>query len=87
MKKLIPILLLISLTLTGCSERPLQSGEIEVVTLGDKPVMKAGEIGSWTSKSFTKGKIEIYESWAVVIEPDGIKHVAPLDRFGVIRFK
>ena len=87
MKKLIPIISLISLALTGCSERPLQTGEIEFVTLGDKPVMKAGEIGSWSSESYTKGKIEIYESWAVVIEPNGLKHVAPLDRFGVIRFK
>jgi len=87
MKKILPLILFALITLTGCSQRPAASGKIEVVTLGDKPVMRAGEIGGWSAQTFTEGKIEIYDSWAVVIEPNGQKHVAPLDRFGIIRFK
>ena len=81
------LLLLALLSLTGCAKGPLQSGQIELVILLDKPVARVGEAGNWNWTSYKKGRIEIYESWAVVIDEDGLKHVAPLDRFSVISYK
>ena len=85
-------ILLALLSLTGCAKGPLQSGplqsgQIELVILLDKPVARVGEAGNWNWTSYKKGRIEIYESWAVVIEENGLKHVAPLDRFSVITYK
>lgn len=87
MRPLFAFILFGTVLLAGCAERSLQSGEIVYVTLGDKPVMEAGQAGSWSAQTFTKGRVEVYGTWAVVIEPDGTRHVASLERFGIIRFK
>jgi len=78
--------------LAGCApppqaQAPLASGEIIRCSLGDKPVMRAGEVGSWSSRLFTQGRVEIFERVVIVTEPDGTKHCAPHDWFKEITFK
>jgi hypothetical protein len=85
-------LLLTLMALAGCApppqtELPLASGQIIKCVLGDKPVMRAGEIGTWTGRDFTQGRIEIYERVVVITDPDGTKHCAPHDWFKEITFK
>ncbi len=71
----------------GCAPKPIATGEIVLVVLGDKPVPRSNETGSWGFETFSTGRIAIYESCIVVTEPNGTKHYAPPDRFSVVRFK
>ena len=48
--------------------------------------MRAGETGTWSSREFTKGRVEIFERVVIVTEPDGTKHSAPHDWFKRITF-
>lgn len=77
----------IALVASGCSRQPIASGQIVLVTLGDKPVPRGGETGSWSSRNFTAGSVAIYDTCILVTEPDGTRHSAPPERFGVVRFK
>jgi hypothetical protein len=69
------------------SELSLASGQIVKCVLGDKPVPRAGETGTWTGQNFTQGRVEIYERVVVITGSDGTKHCAPHDRFSEITFK
>ena len=85
-------LLAVSLAIAACSphpepQAPLASGQIIKVVLGDKPVMRAGEIGSWGGRPFTQGRVDVYERVVIVTEPDGTKHSAPPDWFSEVTFK
>jgi hypothetical protein len=80
------------MALAGCApppqaELPLASGQIIKCVLGDKPVMRAGETGTWSGRDFTQGRIEIFERVVVITDPDGTKHCAPHDWFKEITFK
>ena len=76
-----------ALVASGCSRKPIASGQIVLVTLGDKPVPRSGEIGSWSAQNFTSGSVAIYDTCILVTEPDGTKHSAPPERFGIVKFK
>lgn len=84
-------LLLVACLLASCcpsrSGSPLASGQIVLVTMGDKPVMRAGETGSWSGRNFTVGRVEVYEHLVIVTEPDGTKHCAPPEWFSKVSFK
>lgn len=77
--------------LGGCSRVGtgglIAKGEVVFVQLGDKPVLRGAEIGSWSAETFVAGKIEVYPSCIIVTEPNGTKHMAPPERFGAVRFK
>jgi len=82
--------LILLVFLAGCApppQTPLASGQVIRCTLGDKPVMRAGEIGSWSSRTFTEGHVEIFERVVIITDPDGTKHCAPHDWFKEIIFK
>jgi hypothetical protein len=84
--------LVLLVSLVGCApppqaQTPLASGQIIRCSLGDKPVMRAGEIGSWSGRDFTQGRVEIFERVVIITEPDGTKHCAPHDWFKEITFK
>ena len=83
------LVLVVALFLAACSRapQPLVSGDIVFVTMGDRPVMRAGEIGSWSSRTFTEGRVEIYERLVVIIEKNGTRHAAPPDWFSQLDFK
>ena len=75
--------------LIGCSPSPsaITGGKIVRVTMGDKPVMRAGETGSWSSRTYTEGRVEVFEKVIVVTELNGTKHCAPVDWFSQVVFK
>jgi hypothetical protein len=84
------VVLLVSLA--GCAppsqaSAPLASGQIVLCTLGDKPVMRAGETGSWSSQDFAQGRVDIYERVIIITETNGTKHCAPHDWFKAVIFK
>lgn len=66
---------------------PLAGGQIIRCVLGDKPVMRAGEMGSWSGRDFTQGRVDIYERVVIITDPDGTQHCAPHDWFKEITFK
>ena len=76
-----------AISVSGCSRQPIASGQILEVILGDKPVMRAGETGSWSGHSYKAGDVEIYDTCIIVTEPDGTKHSAPPERFSIVTFK
>jgi hypothetical protein len=82
----------LSITLISCAPspqepKPLAAGEIIRCVLGDKPVMRAGETGTWSGRNIVEGRIEIYERVVIITDPDGTKHCAPHDWFKEITFK
>lgn len=77
------------LWITACAPSPpapIAKGQIVLCTLGDKPVMRAGETGSWGGRNL-EGTVEIYEHIIIVTESNGTRHAAPPDWFSVITFK
>src|SRR5436309_13536543 len=79
-------------SLVGCSRQPqtqtpLASGQIILCVLGDKPVMRAGETGTWSGRNFNEGRVDIYERVIVITDKDGTKHCAPHDWFKEVTFK
>jgi hypothetical protein len=77
------------LGLTACNRAPapLASGKVVSVELGERPVLRGGETGTWNAKTFHEGTVEIYPTCIIVTEPNGTKHLAPPERFGTVRFK
>ena len=79
-------------SLAGCAppsqaNSPLASGQIVLCVLGDKPVMRAGEMGEWRGQNITQGRVDIYERVIIITEPNGTKHCAPHDWFKEVSFK
>src|SRR5437667_3723193 len=79
-------------SLVGCfpplqTQTPLASGQIILCVLGDKPVMRAGETGTWSGRNITEGRVDIYERVIVITDKDGTKHCAPHDWFKEVTFK
>jgi hypothetical protein len=76
------------LCLVGCGDRPrpLVSGELESVTIWERPVQRPGELGENEGSTMRGGRVDVYPDFIVVTPPKGPSTLSPHGWYTNLRF-